>query len=80
MTKIAKLFKNGNSQAVRLPREFRFPGDHVRIRRVRGGVLLEPVEWNVRKWLAELDRTRPSGDFMKNGRRQPITPKRRIFD
>jgi Antidote-toxin recognition MazE, bacterial antitoxin len=31
---VAKLFKNGRSQAVRLPREFRFEGDRVRIRRM----------------------------------------------
>ncbi|PYR96024.1 MAG: hypothetical protein DMG12_27275 [Acidobacteria bacterium] len=42
-TKTAKLFRNGRSQAVRLPREFRFEGDEVRIRRVGEGVLLEPV-------------------------------------
>jgi antitoxin VapB len=42
-TDIAKLFQNGRSQAVRLPREFRFEGDRVRIRRVGKGVLLEPV-------------------------------------
>jgi antitoxin VapB len=30
----AKLFKNGRSQAVRLPAEFRFEGDEVYIRRV----------------------------------------------
>ena len=80
MIKIAKLFKNGNSQAVRLPREFRFPGDRVRIRRVHGGVLLEPVEWDAREWLAELDRSRISEDFMKGGRKQPRAPKRRLFD
>jgi virulence-associated protein VagC len=39
-TDIAKLFQNGRSQAVRLPREFRFEGDRVRIRRVAEGVLL----------------------------------------
>ena len=33
MTHIAKLFKNGRSQAVRLPAEFRFEGDEVYIRR-----------------------------------------------
>ena len=80
ITKIARLFKNGNSQAVRLPREFRFPGDRVRIRRVHGGVLLEPVEWDVREWLAALDRSRISEDFMKGGRRQPLAPTRRLFD
>ncbi len=80
MSKIAKLFRNGNSQAVRLPQEFRFAGDRVRVRRVHGGVLLEPVEWDVRGWLSQLDRSRPSETFMKGGRKQPITPKRRIFD
>jgi antitoxin VapB len=39
----AKLFWNGRSQAVRLPKEFRFEGDRVRVRRVGGGVLLESV-------------------------------------
>jgi antitoxin VapB len=33
MTHIAKLFKNGRSQAVRLPAEFRFEGDEVYVRR-----------------------------------------------
>jgi virulence-associated protein VagC len=42
-TGIAKLFRNGGSQAVRLPREFRFEGSQVRVRRVAEGVLLEPL-------------------------------------
>lgn len=33
MTKTAKLFNNGGSQAVRLPAEFRFDSDHVYVRR-----------------------------------------------
>ena len=41
--KRAKLFMNGRSQAVRLPKEFRFEGKEVRIRRHGNGVLLEPV-------------------------------------
>lgn len=40
---VAKLFTNGGSQAVRLPREFRFEGSEVRVRRVGHGVLLEPM-------------------------------------
>jgi antitoxin VapB len=40
----AKLFTNGRSQAVRLPKEFRFKGKEVRVRHALGGVLLEPVE------------------------------------
>jgi antitoxin VapB len=39
----AKLFKNGRSQAVRLPWEFRFAGTEVRIRKVGDVVMLEPV-------------------------------------
>ena len=41
--KRAKLFRNGGSQAVRLPKEFQFMGTEVRIRRSGNGVLLEPV-------------------------------------
>jgi antitoxin VapB len=39
----AKLFKNGRSQAVRLPREFRFEGHRVRIKKTKSGILLEPI-------------------------------------
>jgi antitoxin VapB len=41
--KRAKLFKNGRSQAVRLPKEFRFEGTEVRIRRSGKCVVLEPL-------------------------------------
>ncbi|MBP7585871.1 MAG: AbrB/MazE/SpoVT family DNA-binding domain-containing protein [Spirochaetes bacterium] len=40
----AKIFINGRSQAVRLPREFRFEGDEVKISREGKRVVLEPVE------------------------------------
>jgi len=79
-TQTAKLFKNGRSQAVRLPKAFRFPGDEVRIRRVKGGVLLEPIEADVKKWLARLDKYRDL-PFMPEGRNQPKLPRgRKIFD
>jgi virulence-associated protein VagC len=39
----AKLFRNGGSQAVRLPKGFQFMGTEVRVRRSGNGVLLEPV-------------------------------------
>ena len=75
----AKLFKNGRSQAVRLPRAFRFEGDRVRVRRSGTGLLLEPVCTDVRAWFAELDRL-ASVPFMPQGRLQPRTPKRRVFE
>ena len=78
-TKTAKLFRNGRSQAVRLPREFRFEGDEVRIRQVGEGVLLEPLISDIRKWFADLDHSKST--FMKKGsRQQPVTPRREIFD
>ena len=40
--KTAKLFKNGQSQAVRLPKEFRFDGSQVYIKKVGNAVLLMP--------------------------------------
>ncbi|HEX9687784.1 MAG TPA: type II toxin-antitoxin system VapB family antitoxin [Thermoanaerobaculia bacterium] len=38
----AKIFRNGRSQAVRLPKEFRFEGEEVNIRRSGKKVILEP--------------------------------------
>ncbi len=40
----AKLFMNGRSQAVRLPKEFRFRGDEVSIRKEGDRVILEPLK------------------------------------
>jgi antitoxin VapB len=39
----AKLFKHGGSQAVRLPKAFRFEGDEVEVRKEGDRVVLEPV-------------------------------------
>jgi antitoxin VapB len=75
---VAKLFRNGRSQAVRLPKEFRFRGDKVQVRRVSSGVLLEPL-LEAREWFARLDSV-GRGDFMEDGRYQPITPSRKILD
>jgi antitoxin VapB len=49
----AKIFWSGRSQAVRLPKDFRFPGEEVRIRRHGSAVILEPVaeDWD---WLDSL--------------------------
>jgi antitoxin VapB len=74
----AKLFMNGGSQAVRLPQDYRFEGDRVRIRRVGRAVLLEPVAFDVRGWFLELDRFQEE-PFMSTGRDQPATPQRDVF-
>jgi antitoxin VapB len=70
----AKLFMHGRSQAVRLPKEFRFPGKEVRIRRDGNRVILEPVEPDFQAWLARLDKYRTE-PFMPEGRpEQPPMP------
>jgi antitoxin VapB len=57
----AKLFKNGRSQAVRLPAEFRFEGDEVIIRRdqVTGEVILSPCNRKLEAWLKLRDQLLP---------------------
>jgi antitoxin VapB len=72
-TGFAKIFMHGRSQAVRLPLAFRLPGDRVRVRRVEGGILLEPMVTDIDAWFAELDRF-ADVPFMQDGRRQPPMP------
>lgn len=78
MIKTAKLFRNGNSQAVRLPQDFRFKGDRVRIRKLGDTVVLEPVINNVKEWFAEMDRHTSTDAFEGEWRNQPKAPKRKI--
>ena len=62
MTKTAKLFTTGRSQAVRLPKEFRFEGSEVFIRKEGDEVILseKPVSWEDFFTSSE----RPTDDFM----------------
>ena len=65
----AKLFENGRSQAVRLPKECRFSGDEVAINKGGEIVMLMPKE---NPWVGFLNSTaRFSDDFMSEGREQP---------
>jgi antitoxin VapB len=75
---IAKLFWSGRSQAVRLPKEFRFEGDEVRIRREGDAVILEPAadSWD---WLDRIAGTF-SDDFMAERREQPPLQERPEVD
>jgi antitoxin VapB len=79
MSQIAKLFLNGRSQAVRLPKEFRFPGDRVRIRKTGSGVLLQPISFDTKAWFEKLDRFNQEDLFMSEGREQPVPPEREPF-
>lgn len=72
--KTAKLFKNGESQAVRLPKEFRFPGNEVFIKRVGSAVVLLPKAGSWESLIESLAKF-PS-DFMET-RDQPAETERR---
>jgi antitoxin VapB len=69
--KTAKLFRNGESQAVRLPKEFRFAGKEVFIKRVGDAVVLLP---KAKSWDTLIESlAKFPADFM-NDREQPIEP------
>ncbi|HEY1730753.1 MAG TPA: antitoxin [Terriglobales bacterium] len=80
MSKTAKLFRNGNSQAVRLPQEFRLPGTEVRIRKEGDAVVLEPVITNTKEWFAAIDRYAASDAFEGNWRDQRPAREASVFD
>ena len=54
MGDLAKVFRDGSGQAVRLPEEFRVEGDTLRIRREGRKIVLEPVE-NDMSWVDRLE-------------------------
>jgi antitoxin VapB len=61
----ARVFWSGRSQAVRLPKEYRFRGKEVRIRKHGAAVILEPIpsDWG---WLDELAADGPlDADFVE---------------
>ena len=70
----AKLFMNGRSQAVRLPKEFRFEGTEVLVKPFGDGVLLLPRTATWDEWFAGLADFPP--DFMQV-REQPAEHDRR---
>jgi antitoxin VapB len=67
--KTAKVFKSGNSQAVRIPKEFHLEGEEVEIRKRGGSLVLSPRK---KSWAALIDSLKKfSDDFMEQGRHQP---------
>ncbi len=61
--RVAKLFRNNRSQAVRIPVEFELPGDRVLIRREGGKLIIEPMTkpTNLIELLAEWKKAAPLG-------------------
>jgi len=64
----AKLFINGRSQAVRLPKEFQFSGNDVLIQKVGDAVILLPHDKSWEVFLHGLNSF--TEDFMDEGREQ----------
>ena len=62
----AKVFENGRSQAVRLPKECRFNTDEVAVNRIGDIVLLMPKTNKWSSFMQTIDMF--SDDFMKDGR------------
>jgi len=86
MSATAKLFMHGRSQAVRLPKEFRFEGTEVRVSKVGDKVVLEPfarTEKEIAAVWAEIDALRNGEDLFPEGGIDdpPAKPDpRRFFD
>ena len=72
--KMARIFRSGNSQAVRIPKEFQMRGDEVEIERKGEVLLLRPKK---RSWDSFSESLRKfSDDFMRDGRNQAQLQKR----
>ena len=70
----AKIFENGRSQAVRLPKRFRFSGNEVFIQKIGNVVILTPKEKAWETFLEGLEGF--TDDFFQDGREQG-TPQER---
>ncbi|MFO0774296.1 MAG: type II toxin-antitoxin system VapB family antitoxin [Nitrospiraceae bacterium] len=73
--KTTKLFFSGNSQAVRIPREFQMEGEEVEIERRGNTLVIKPKKKSWGNLAASLRRFTP--DFMAEGRNQAPAQKRK---
>jgi len=74
--KTAKVFQNGQSQAVRLPKEFRFEDDRVFIKKSGNVVILIPTKESWASLIDSLDKF--TSDFMSE-RDQPAVQQREAY-
>ena len=67
--KTAKIFRSGNSQAVRIPKEFQMEGHEVEISKRGTSLVLRPKK---RSWNALIESLQKfTDDFMEDRRKQP---------
>lgn len=75
--KTVKVFKSGNSQAIRIPKEYLIKEEELIINKVGNTIILFPSDdpWELfKKSLQDF-----SDDFFSDGRKQPAMQKRNIF-
>jgi len=72
--KTAKFFRSGNSQAVRIPKEFQMEGDEVEIQKKGNSLVLRPKKKSWTSLVESLEKF--TEDFMANERKQPRLQKR----
>lgn len=77
LMKMAKVFKSGNSQAVRLPKEFQFHSKEVEIFKRGNNIILHEKPSNL-KYAFELLASMPD-DFFTNGREDAVPQERDFF-
>ena len=70
----AKVFKNGRSQAIRLPKECRFSSDEVVVNKIGDIVILLPKQNKWESFMRAIDMF--SEDFMEDGRTTDIVQER----
>jgi antitoxin VapB len=74
----AKLFRNGRSQAVRLPKEYRLPGTRVFLKKIGNAVVLIPEEDSWQSLFDSLDRF--SADYMAQRDQPPQQGREATFE
>jgi antitoxin VapB len=74
----AKIFQNGKSQAIRLPKEYRFRGSKVYLKRMGNAVILIPEQDSWRSMIESLDRF--TDDFMEERNQPPIQQREDPFE
>lgn len=82
MAHIAKVFRSGNSQAVRLPKDFRLEASEVEISREGDALILRPKPAEGQRWssLRAAVARGFSEDFLDSGREQPAEQQRPDLD
>jgi antitoxin VapB len=72
--KTAKIFRSGNSQAVRIPKEFQMEGDEVEILKKGVSLVLRPKRKSWAAFIESLEKF--TDDFMERDRKQPRVQRR----